>query len=85
MTTAVTLASRRAAPIPTTTGTHAHQQADLVHLHMAACNALHAALRHLTGPDTGPSQWASAAARAHRAMTALHRGNTIANEQGAQA
>jgi len=49
--------------------------ADLVSLHMAACNGLSAALRLLTDPDTDTDAavFARALARAMRATTALKR------------
>lgn len=49
MTTAVTLASRRAAPIPTTTGTQAHQQADLMNRVSGLSMKLHALLSNTYG------------------------------------
>lgn len=91
MTTVTRLASRRAAPIvPTVNAVHptrassAHtptltgaEPADLVHLHMAAVNALSHALRQLTGPDCSPAMWAAATARARRGLTALKRAHAL--------
>lgn len=91
MTMVTPLASRRAAPIaPTLNAVHptrasrttapAHadaEPADLVHLHMAAVNALSHALHQLTGPDCSPAMWATATARARRGLTALKRAHAL--------
>lgn len=80
--TVVNLASRRAAPIsPVTPAT----EADLVHIHAQACNALRTALHHLTGPDCSPAMWAAATARAHRGLTALKRAGALVNQEGGAA
>ena len=51
---------------------------DLVQLHMQATNALSAALRQLQGPDCTPAMWQTAANRAHRGLSALHRACAVA-------
>lgn len=85
MTMVIPMPSRRAAPTaPTVNAVHQPatrpQPADLVHLHMAAVNALSHALRQLTGPDCSPAMWASATARAHRGLTALKRASALVNQ-----
>lgn len=87
MTTVIPLASRRAAPAHTTAHavrqtTHSPQPADLVHLHMAAVNALGHALRQLTGPDCSPSGWSTATAKAHRGLSALKQGCALLQQGG---
>lgn len=67
---------RRAAPVAATS------KNDLVHLHMAAVNALSHALRQLTGPDCSPSGWATATAKAHRGLSALKQGCTLLQQGG---
>lgn len=84
--TVVTLASRRAAPISHITPPA--QQANelhLIRLHAQACNALHAALRQLTGPDCTAAMWATATARAHRGLSALKQAGALVNLEGGAA
>ena len=81
--TVVTLASRRAAPIShVTPPVQQANELHLIQLHAQACNALHAALRHLTSPDCSPAMWTSATARAIRGVTALKQASALANREG---
>ena len=81
MTTVVTLASRRAAPIsPTAQADELH----LIQLHAQACTSLREALRQLQAPTTanGTHTWAAATARAHRGLTALKQASALAQQVG---
>lgn len=88
--TVVTLASRRAAPPvpvvhasahPATSTTQANEL-HLIQLHARACNALHAALHHLTSPDCSPAMWVAATARANRGLSALKQASALVNQVG---
>lgn len=88
--TVVTLASRRAVPTtPSVNAVHqmprngtfsAPDETELVRLHAQACNALHAALHHLTGPDCTPAMWERATARALRGLSALKQAGAMVNQ-----
>ena len=76
--TVITLASRRAAPISTTTQAN---ELHLIQLHAQACNSLREALRQLQAPTAadGTSTWAAATARATRGLSALKQACALSN------
>lgn len=87
--THIIMSSRRAVLTTTqATSPSAHRapqlphEAELVRLHAQACNAMHTALHHLTGPDCTPVMWAMATARAHRALSALKQASALVNQVG---
>ena len=82
--TVVTLASRRAAPIShTTTPAQQTHELHLIQLHAQACTSLREALRQLQSPVTTGSSatvWATATARAHRALSAIKQASALVNQ-----
>ena len=81
--TVVTLASRRAAPISHTTTPPQANELHLIQLHAQACTSLREALRQLQSPVTTGSSatvWATATARAHRALSAIKQASALVNQ-----
>lgn len=79
MTAVIDLASRRAAPSPTTSP----EPLELIQLHAQAHNALSTALHCLQRPDCTPDHIKTATARAVRAATLLKRASAATKGGGA--
>ena len=88
--TAVTLASRRAAPIslpkrvftPTANPTAQANELHLIQLHAQACTSLREALRQLQSLDERANMWTHATCKAHRALSTLKQASALAHQAG---